>query len=221
MIGASSGGSCMNGSNNTFLGRNTGFKRGITSYSGSIALGTSATITNYNKLMVASNITAFNIPGLIALAGTGLGTILEFDSAGNVLPTAGTYKTVLAIDTAIATINVPYAMSWAANSKYTYSSSATVQALAIWDTLSFGHSANMATKMTWTCPAAGLLHIASVNEGITTQWKSIFLNLATGNTLEWYLLLGCNITMAIGGGNYNSGNTTFNAIRIAPGYTAA
>jgi len=28
-------------------------------------------------------------------------------------------------------------------------------------------------------------------------------------------------TINIGGGNNNSGNTTFNAIRIAPGYTAA
>jgi len=30
---------------------------------------------------------------------------LEFDSASNVLPMAGTYKTVSAIDTAIAAIN--------------------------------------------------------------------------------------------------------------------
>jgi len=57
--------------------------------------------------MVSSNITAFNILGLAMLTGTGTGTILEFDSAGNILPTAGTYKTVLAIDTAIDTINAP------------------------------------------------------------------------------------------------------------------
>jgi len=44
--------------------------------------------------MVAPNVTQFNIPGLTALTGTGMGTILEFDSAGNVLPTAGTYNTV-------------------------------------------------------------------------------------------------------------------------------
>jgi len=74
---------------------------------------------------------------------------------------AGTYKTVLAIDTSIAAINAPYTMSWAANSEYTYNGSTNVQALAIWDTLSFGNSANMATKMTWTCPAAGLWHIAA------------------------------------------------------------
>jgi len=43
----------------------------------------------------------------------------------------------------------------------TYDGGATFQALAIWDTLSFGKSANMATKSTWTCPAAGLWHIAT------------------------------------------------------------
>jgi len=34
------------------------------------------------------------------------------------------------------------------------------------------------------------------------------------------LLLSGSITMTIGGGNSNSGNTTFITIRIAPGYTA-
>jgi len=86
---------------------------------------------------------------------------LELDSAGNILPTAGTYNTISAIDTAIAAINAPYAMSWVANSEYTYDSSTTVQALAIWDTISFGNSANMVAKTTWTCPAAGLWHIAA------------------------------------------------------------
>jgi len=55
--------------------------------------------------------------------------------------------------------NAPHAMSWAANSEYTYDGSPNVQALAIWDTVSFGNSANMAAKLTWTCPAAGLWHI--------------------------------------------------------------
>jgi len=202
--------------------------------------------------MVASNATAFNISGLSASTGTSVGTILEFDLDGNILPMAGTYKTVSALDTAIAAINVPYAMSWAANSEYTYDGISGVQALAICDTLSFGNSANMATKKTWTCPATGLWHIAATlgfsmnlndeacsfqlyhngsevwyfttwynigaaSEGITTQCKSIFLNLAAGNTLEWYLELAGGITMTISGGNNNSGNTTFNAIRIDPG----
>jgi len=85
---------------------------------------------------------------------------LEFDLAGNILPTEETYNTVLAIDTVIAAINAPYAMRWAANSECTYDGSANVQALAIWDTISFGNCANMAAKTTWTCPAAGLWHIA-------------------------------------------------------------
>jgi hypothetical protein len=254
MLGANSGGGCVTGSNNTLLGYNTSM---LASYIlGSIALGAGTKTTGYNQLMVAPNVTAFNIAGLAALTGTGTGTILEFDLAGNVLPTAGTYKTVASIDTAIAAVNAPYAMSWAANTIYPYDGGTTVQALAIWDTLSFGNSANMASKTTWKCPAAGLWHIAATfgfnmntndkpclfqlyhngsevwyftawynistaGEGITTQCESIFLNLATGNTLEWYLLLGGNITMTIGGGVNNSGNTTFNAIRIAPGYTAA
>jgi len=64
-------------------------------------------------------------------------------------------------------------------------------------------------------------NIGAANEGITTQCKSIFLNLGAGNTLEWYLDLEGSISMTIGSGNNNSGNTTFNSIRIAPGYTAA
>jgi len=70
--------------------------------------------------MVAPNVTQFNILRLTPSTGTSTGTILEFDLARNILPTAGTYKTVSAIDTAIAAINVPYAMSWLANSEYTY-----------------------------------------------------------------------------------------------------
>jgi len=81
-----------------------------------------------------------NMAGLAASTGTGAGTILEFDSEGNILPMAGTYNTILAIDTAIAAIDAPNAMRWAANSEYTYDSSSNVQALAIWDTLNFGNS---------------------------------------------------------------------------------
>jgi len=145
MVGANSGQGCVTG----LLGYNTSK---LASYIlGSIALGSGTKITGYNQLMVAPNITQFNIPGLIALTGTGVGTILEFDLACNMLPTAGTYKTVAAIDTTIAAINAPYAMSWVANSEYTYDTSTSVQALAIWDTLSFGNSANMATKFMSCC----------------------------------------------------------------------
>jgi len=146
MVGANSGLGCVTGSNNNLLGYNTSM---LASYIvESIALGAGTKITGYNQLMVAPNVTQFNIPGLIASTGTGAGTILEFDLAGNLLLTAVTYNTVASIDTVIAAINVPYAMSWAANGQYTYDSSSRVQALTIWDTLSFGNSANMATKTT-------------------------------------------------------------------------
>jgi len=159
MVGANSGKGCITGNKNTFLGYNTSM---LASYVlGSIALGAGTTINGYNQFMVAPNTTQFNILGLTPSTGTGTGTILEFDLAGNILPMAGTYKTVSAIDTAIAAINLPYAMSWATNSEYTYNGSTSVQALAIWDTLSFGNSANMATKTTWTCPAVGPWHIAA------------------------------------------------------------
>jgi len=143
-LGANSGGGCVTGSNNTLLGYNTSMSASY--ILGSIASGAGTKITGYNQLMVAPNVTQFNIPGLTALTGTGAGTVLEFDLASNVLLTAGTYKTVAAIDTAIASINAPYAMSWVANSQYTYDGSSSVQALAIWDTLSFGNSANMGNQ---------------------------------------------------------------------------
>jgi len=107
MVGAGAGNSCSNGSNNTFLGSNTAFRPGVGYYNGSIALGAGAVITNFNQLMVATNFTAFNMAGLAASTGTSAGTILEFDSEGNILPMAGTNKTVLDIDTAITSINAP------------------------------------------------------------------------------------------------------------------
>jgi hypothetical protein len=127
MVGYNSGGGCQTGSNNTFLGANTQFT-GATYISGSIALGEGATVSKENQLVVASNITSFNMSGLTASTGTGTGTILEFNSSGNIIPSAGTYNTVSAIDTIIAAINAPYAMSWAANDEYTYDST---QSLAI------------------------------------------------------------------------------------------
>jgi len=255
MVGANASNICSGGSNNTFLGSNTDFKPGVGYYNGSIALGSGAIITNYNQLMVAPNVTAFNMAGLAASTGTGKGTILEFNLDGNILPTAGTCKTVASIDTAIAAVNAPYAMSWAANSEYTYDSSSTPQALAIWDTLSFGNSANMASKTTWTCQAAGLWNISAsygisltiahgyvtiqlyhngsstffttfwvnvdlAGQGIVKNVESILLNLAAGDTLEWYVTT-YGYTATIGGGINNGGNTMFNAVRLAPGYTAA
>jgi len=58
--------------------------------------------------VVASNVTPFIIPGLTASTGTGEGTILEFDSSGNIIPSAGTYNTVSKIDSAISAIKNNY-----------------------------------------------------------------------------------------------------------------
>jgi len=48
MVGAGAGNSHSGGSNNTFFGSNSAFKPGVGYYNGSIAIGTGATITNYN-----------------------------------------------------------------------------------------------------------------------------------------------------------------------------
>jgi len=58
--------------------------------------------------VVASNITSFIIPGLTASTGTGAGTILEFNSSGNIIPSTGTYNMVSKIDSAISTIKNNY-----------------------------------------------------------------------------------------------------------------
>jgi len=79
MVGASAGSICSSASKNTFLGSNTDFTPGVGYYSGSIALGSGAIINNYNQLMVASNVTTFNMAGLATSTGTSGGTILEFD----------------------------------------------------------------------------------------------------------------------------------------------
>jgi len=154
MVGANAGNICSGGSNNTFLGSNTDFTPGVGYYSGSIALGSGAIIDNYNQLMVTPNITTFNMAGLAALTGTGTGTILEFDSASNVLPTAGTYKTVAAINTAIATINAPNYFWFTAP---TLSGTEGNFTPIPWGTINYGNPANLDTTTgMWTCPATGL-----------------------------------------------------------------
>jgi len=54
--------------------------------------------------MVASNVEIFNISGLTSSTGSGEGTILEFDSSGNIIPSAGTYNTVSKIDTELSSL---------------------------------------------------------------------------------------------------------------------
>jgi len=54
--------------------------------------------------MVAPNVENFNIPGLTASTGSGEGPIIEFDSSGNIIPSAGTYDMVSQIDTEISSL---------------------------------------------------------------------------------------------------------------------
>jgi len=104
MIGYNSGGHCESGNNDTFLSAYAQFEAGKTSINSSIGLGYDAIINNNNQLMVALAITSFNISGLKASTGSGEGTILEFDSSGNIIPSVGTYNTVSKIDTAISAL---------------------------------------------------------------------------------------------------------------------
>jgi len=57
-------------------------------------------------------------------------------------------------------------------------------------------------------------------QGIVKNIESILLNLAAGDTLEWYVTT-YGYTAKIGGGSSNGGTTMFNAVRIVPDYTAA
>jgi len=102
MIGYNSGGGCETSSNNTFLGSNTNFE--VATYiNGSIALGAGAKITGFNQLMVASNVNSFNIFGLTPSTNS-MGTIIKYDSNGNIIPSAGTYNIVSKIDTEISSL---------------------------------------------------------------------------------------------------------------------
>jgi len=105
MVGYNSGGTCEDGSNNTFLGTNTQLHLGQSSISGSVALGRGVVISNYNQLMVASTINSFNISGLTPSTGSGEGAILEFDSSGNSIPSAGTYNSVSKIESEFSSLS--------------------------------------------------------------------------------------------------------------------
>jgi len=48
--------------------------------------------------------------------------------------------------------------------------------MPIWDTLSFGNSANMASKATWICPASGLWNI-SASYGISLNVTNGFVQI--------------------------------------------
>jgi len=84
-----------------------------------------------------------------------VGTILEFDLAGNMLPTAGTYKTVASIDTAIAAINVPN-FFWFTDPTLS-GNTENISNPIPWGSMVYGNPANLDTTTgMWICPTAGL-----------------------------------------------------------------
>jgi len=103
-FGYNAGDTCEDGSNNTCLGSNAQLKPGQSGISGSIALGANVVTDINNQFRVVPNITSFNISGLTASTGTETGTILEFDSSGNIIPSMGTYNAVSKIDTELSSL---------------------------------------------------------------------------------------------------------------------
>jgi len=97
-IGFNAGVSCEQGSNNTFVGASIQLQPSQTLFTRSIALGAETIVTNSDQFVVASNNNSFIIPGLTQLTGSGEGIILEYNSSGNIIPSAGTYSMVSKID---------------------------------------------------------------------------------------------------------------------------
>jgi hypothetical protein len=225
MLGINSGPACVVSNNNTFLGYN-------------ISLGAGSKVTRYNQLMVATNVTQL---GLTALTGT----ILEFDSDGNILPMAGTHKKVAAIDTAIAAINAPNYF-WFTDP--TLSGTENNFTPILWGSIVYGNPSNLDTSTgMWTCPTTGLWQFTS----------SIFCQAYTGypswnlyqngtiftlieqasNGTQWLTSVGPFITPAKAGNTFqlklqfvddslppllvNSPGCCWQGLMIAPGYTAA
>jgi len=196
--------------------------------------------------MVAPNVTTFNIAGLAASTGTSASTILEFDLGGNVLPTAGTYKPVAAIDTAIATINAPN-FFWLTDPSLSGTTESIYNPIP-WGTIVYGNPSNLDTTTgIWTSPAAGLWQfIFSIfYEGYSGYpgWN-LYQNGKSVNVIEqvssggqYLTSVGPFITPAKAGDTFQWQFNFFNdtslptlvtgvgnfwqGLMIAPGYTAA
>jgi len=191
LIGTASALALTMGYDNTVVGNNTNVYADYCSES--IVLGAWCTNTASNQLYVSPSITLFNISGLITSMGTGVGTIMEFDSSGNIIPSTGTYNMVSKIDTTITSINAPYAFSWYQTTTISLDISITSQPLALWTISSFGESGNMVSATTWTCPATGLWSFkTSFGYQSNTTNITIYLQLLqnsneVANKVNWYL----------------------------------
>jgi len=110
-VGSASGSFDNTVSDNIYIGNGT--STNSSGVSGSVILGNKASCSTSNQLILSSSITTLNVPGLTS-TGSGEGTILEYDSSKNILPSAGTYNSVSQIDTAITAIqnSIPSSSSY-------------------------------------------------------------------------------------------------------------
>jgi len=163
-----------------------------------------------------------------------------------VLPTAGTYKTVLAIDTAIAAINAPNYF-WFTDPTLSDATENNFTPIP-WGSIVYGNPSNLHTTTgMWTCPAAGLwqftFSIFCQNYTGYPSWNLyqngtiITLIEQASNGAHWLTSVGPFITPAKAGNTFqwklqfvddpsppvvDSGPGNFwQGLMIAPGYTAA
>ncbi|QPB44471.1 hypothetical protein [Medusavirus stheno T3] len=103
-LGVNAGQTVTTGSGNTFVG--DGADTNSATGNDRIALGSNASATADGQMAIAPAITHIKATGLTA-AADGTGTLLAVDASGNIRPTAGTTKTVSAIDTFVSSKGQP------------------------------------------------------------------------------------------------------------------
>jgi len=59
---------------------------------GRIILGNNTTCNTSDQLILLPTVTTLNVLGLVSSMGTGMGTILEYHSSKNIIPSTGTYN---------------------------------------------------------------------------------------------------------------------------------
>jgi len=165
--------------------------------------------------------------------------------AGNILPTAGTYETVLAIDTVIASINAPNYF-WFTDP--TLSGKENNFTPIPWGSIVYSNPANLDTTTgMWTCPAARLWQFTfSIFCQAYTGYPSwnlyqngtvVTLIEQASNGTQWLTSVGPFITPAKAGNTFewkfqfvedssppvvvNCPGCFWQGLMIAPGYTAA
>jgi len=232
-IGAEAGASLTTGSNNVCIGTSSNVYSDACS--GAIILGASATNTASDQLYISPTITSFNISGLAASTGTGAGTILEFDSTGNILPSAGTYNSVSKIDSAIGAAGGICPLDSSTQVSPTYLPPATPTTLGVM----YGAPPINTTDSSFSLgdsQAPGIWSIAIGNNVLTSAEGSTVSNIAVGsNNLEnltvggYNTAIGQNSSTSITTGSYNvtlgcqAGNRGFvtGSNNIAIGYNSA